>query len=83
MSLGVMELGAVDFVQKPYHEQDLLDNIYLALDKNCSSRAEELKQAFNFKPELTHREHEVLVFLMKGRENTNKLTTNGFLKSII
>ena len=73
MAVEALKSGAVDFIQKPYHEQNLLDSINDAMEldarnRNKNQQAEALNQ---HSAELTTREHEVMDLLMQG--NTNKL----------
>jgi FixJ family two-component response regulator len=69
MAVEAMKAGAVDFLQKPYREQCLLDSINAALaldaDTRHSSAAEDnFNQHF---ASLTEREREVLDHLQAGR----------------
>jgi FixJ family two-component response regulator len=41
MSVRVMKAGAVEFLSKPFHDQDLLAAIEVALEKDRARRAEE------------------------------------------
>ena len=71
MAVSALKSGAVDFIQKPYHEQNLLDSIIDALEldtrnRNSSQQAEAMEQHFE---ELTPREREVMESLLKGLEN--------------
>lgn len=73
MAVDALKSGAVDFIQKPYHEQSLLDSINDALEldarnRNKNQQAEVLEQ---HSAELTTREREVMDLLLQG--NTNKL----------
>src|SRR5678815_1190846 len=38
MAVEAMQAGAVDFIQKPFRDQDLLDRINQALEKDAGSR---------------------------------------------
>ena len=38
MAVGALKSGAVDFIQKPYHEQNLLDSINDALQLDTRNR---------------------------------------------
>ena len=71
MAVGALKSGAVYFIQKPYHEQNLLESINDALqldtrNRNFSQQADALEQ--NFK-ELTTREREIMDLLLKGQTN--------------
>ncbi len=71
MAVEALKSGAVDFIQKPYHEQNLLDSINDALELDARSRnktqqAETLEQ---HSAELTTREREVLDCLLQGHTN--------------
>ncbi len=73
MAVDALKSGAVDFIEKPYHEQSLLDSINDALEldarnRNKNQQAEALEQ---HSAELTMREREVMDLLFQG--NTNKL----------
>ncbi|HVF18198.1 MAG TPA: response regulator transcription factor, partial [Steroidobacteraceae bacterium] len=39
MAVEAMQAGAVDFIQKPFRDQDLIDRINQALEKDNSNRA--------------------------------------------
>src|ERR1700739_406650 len=41
MTVKAMKSGAVEFLTKPFHDQDLLDAIHLALDKDRGRRQQE------------------------------------------
>jgi RNA polymerase sigma factor (sigma-70 family) len=68
MAVKAIKDGAVDFVQKPYHEQQLLDAIDEALRRDAAQRAQ------NADPDalteriatLTDREREVMELALKG-----------------
>lgn len=71
MAVGALKSGAVDFIQKPYHEQSLLDSINAALEldarnRNASQRADVIEQHYK---ELTTREREIMDLLLKGQSN--------------
>lgn len=73
MAVEAVKSGAVDFIQKPYHEQSLLDSINDALEldarnRNKNQQADALEQ---HRAELTTREREVMDLLLQGQ--TNKL----------
>jgi len=71
MSVKAMKSGAVEFLTKPFRDQDLLDAIQQALDRDCSGRAqqreiEDLQQRYRT---LTAREREVMSLVVSGMLN--------------
>ena len=71
MSVRAMKAGAVDFLQKPFEEQDLLDAINRAITqqrKRKSKKDEAYKLQQRLKA-LTSREYEVFSLLVTGMAN--------------
>jgi len=71
MAVHAMREGAVDFIEKPFRDQDLLDRIYQALARDRQRRraADEtvhIKERF---ATLTPREHEVMQRVARGQAN--------------
>ena len=73
ISVRAMKAGAVDFLQKPFDEQDLLEAIYRAIDRSRQERAqrEELKELETRIHSLTPKEREVFVWVITGMPNKN------------
>jgi FixJ family two-component response regulator len=71
MSVTAMKAGAIEFLTKPFRDQDLLDAVHRGLELDRSLRAEaamlaELRQRFDL---LTLREREVMALVAAGRLN--------------
>ncbi|NUT77822.1 response regulator transcription factor [Pseudomonas sp. C1C7] len=71
MSVKAMKAGAVDFLAKPFREQDLLDAVSAALQADIKRREVE-RQTSNLHADyqsLTPREKEVMALAVKGLMN--------------
>jgi len=71
MSVRAMKAGAVDFLQKPFEDQELLDAIHNAIEQNRQTRIEqaEIRKIKRRVESLTPREYEVLVLVTAGMLN--------------
>jgi FixJ family two-component response regulator len=71
MSVKAMKSGAVEFLTKPFHDQDLLDAINQALDRDRAMHQQQselagLRKCFE---SLTPREREVMALVISGMLN--------------
>jgi len=71
MAVEAMRHGAFDFLPKPFRDQDLLDRVQKALEKDASNRrqlaqADRIRELFE---SLTPREREVLELVTSGKPN--------------
>jgi len=71
MAVEAIQLGAFDFVQKPYREQELLDRIQRALVKDKANRTvlQERDRIRARLASLTPREREVMQLMTRGKPN--------------
>jgi two-component system response regulator FixJ len=71
MAVAAMQQGAFDFLQKPFRDQDLIDRIRKALEKDRQNR-EMLRQREQIRRRLdalTARERQVLELMIQGTQN--------------
>src|SRR4029077_7373718 len=71
MSVRAMKAGAVEFLTKPFHDQELLDAIHAAIERDRDSRREtvlvtELRKRY---ATLTERERHIMRLVVAGRAN--------------
>jgi FixJ family two-component response regulator len=71
MAVDAMQKGAVDFIQKPFRDQDLLDRVREALKTDQERRHEQQKHAEVAErlARLTNREREVFDLVVTGKPN--------------
>jgi len=71
MTVKAMKAGAVEFLEKPFREQDLLDAVQIALDSDRSRRKREqtVAELQGRIESLTSREREVMALVTMGRMN--------------
>jgi len=79
MAVKAMKSGAVDFIEKPFHDEELLTSIRNALEfdeKQRALRSRRAEIAVRL-AELTPREHEVMEMVTEGRANKEIATVLG------
>jgi RNA polymerase sigma factor (sigma-70 family) len=85
MSVRAMKAGAVEFLTKPFRDQDLLDAIRIGLERDRSRREQEkelkdLQQRFT---SLTSREQEVISLVVSGEPNKQIASRLGIAENTV
>ena len=85
MAVRAMKAGAVEFLTKPFNDQDLLDAIHVALDRDHRRRQEEREIASLRErlESLTPREREVLPRVVSGLLNKQIAAEIGTSESTV
>ncbi|MEW8045439.1 MAG: response regulator, partial [Candidatus Thiodiazotropha sp.] len=73
MAVRAVQAGAVDFIEKPFRDQILLDSVHRAIEKDAERRGEasRLSEIREHLDQLTPREREVLDLVVGGMRNKN------------
>jgi FixJ family two-component response regulator len=71
MSVRAMKAGAVEFLTKPFHDQELLDAIHTAIERDRERRRDavlfaEVRERYGT---LTERERQIMTLVVVGRAN--------------
>jgi FixJ family two-component response regulator len=71
MAVGAMKAGAVEFLAKPFRDQDLLDAVHRALDLDRARRSEsaQLGRWRRLRESLSPREREIMSLIASGLAN--------------
>ena len=71
MAVKAMRAGALDFIEKPFNDEDLITSLRMALDTDQKRRYDRAQRAEIARrlAELTPREHEVMEMVTEGRSN--------------
>lgn len=73
MAVRAIQSGAIDFIEKPFNNQSMLDSVHKAIELDARQRGEssrllEIEENYNT---LTPREKQVLQLIIKGKRNKN------------
>lgn len=73
MAVRAVKAGASEFLEKPFNEQQLLDSIHVAIEKDAEQRgrASKLAEIQDKVDCLTEREKEVMELIVTGMQNKN------------
>jgi RNA polymerase sigma factor (sigma-70 family) len=85
MSVRAMKAGAIEFLTKPFRDQDLLDAVRIALERDRTRREQDkdvviLQQRFD---SLTSREQEVIAMVVSGMLNKQIADELGTAESTV
>lgn len=85
MTVRAMKAGAVEFLTKPFRDQDLLDAVYAALDRDkmrCQDENAVLALHAKFQA-LTNREKEVMACISRGLMNKQIAAEIGITENTV
>ena len=71
MAVQAIQRGALDFIQKPFRDQELLDRVNHALN-SCNKQHDSQQQTHSVKEHihnLTPREHQIMEMIVEGKAN--------------
>jgi RNA polymerase sigma factor (sigma-70 family) len=73
MAVRAVQAGAVNFIEKPFRDQILLDSVHRAIEMDAARRGEasRLSEIREHLDQLTPREREVLDLVISGMRNKN------------
>lgn len=85
MSVRAIKAGAVEFLTKPFRDQDLLDAVRQAMDRDreIRSREREMAELRERYASLTAREQEVMKYVVRGMVNKQIAGEIGITESTV
>ena len=83
MSVRAMKAGAVDFLAKPFRDQDLLDAVHEGIERDRARRgravkAAELQERYR---SLTERERDIMAFVVSGIRTSRSRPSSAWPRS--
>jgi FixJ family two-component response regulator len=85
MSVQAMKAGAIDFLTKPYREQDILDEVRAALERDRRRREDEMS-ALDLRTRfetLSKREQEIMGLVTRGLMNKQVAAEAGISETTV
>ena len=85
MAVRAVKAGAIDFIEKPFNDQVLLDSIHRAIEQDAQRRgkAMQLAEIENRLERLTPREREILNLVVSGKRNKTIAFDLGISQSTV
>ena len=85
MAVRAVRAGAIDFIEKPFHDQTLLDAVHRAFDQDADNRGEasRLADIQERLTRLTPREREILEQVVAGKRNKVIAADLGITQSTV
>ncbi len=85
MSVKAMKAGAMDFIEKPFEDQKLIDAIHTAIERSKKERAEqsERRKLQTRVDSLTPREYEVFMLVVSGMLNKQTASKLGMSEKTV